>query len=897
MDATRPRAGYPAATISDFNRNRSISIKDRFHICQAPRPLIRQCGLCRRVSLHSRSVSVRSETSTQATERADKVKKDTYQRVKTTFWACERDISVRAVVYRHAVTKDLEVRVTVTGSQQTAVPQLLWGVYRSSPQAWQHPEGMAPPESHVDPSTGAMLSPMTRTSDREKLWTAKFSIPVSLIPLTFVFHLRIVYQETGGQSKPDFVTIFPLVGRSITSPMAVQLGLEAGRASPLGPSIISSSSVDTPMAVQNFAVFCRGASSVSLVLVSGTNTKGGRGGGLKAMEIALDAGINRTGDVWHVGLPLHMLPDTSQGEGINVFGYGWRLDGDVSWGEGFRISPSTVLVDPFARSILYVESNAEDVDEFKKRFGLRVPNVSKIPLVGLSVPQKEEMERVLVLASCQGGMTLNSEINNVARSLQLPLESLCVLDLRKKELESIISSSDALNAKLAGFKALGINAVILPPCYATDGAGRVVSFMAVNPLLVASSGCGTSQVAEVEFQRMVGAFHENGIEIYMTVDTTLSADGEDSQENSKGESSGPVSLRGLNHAAYYRPNGVLNMGNPAMQEVLLASLRRWAIEFGIDGFFFVHAENLTQDSQGVVMDAPLIAQRLCLDPVLSHVKLIAAPSDENLLPRNGRRGFPHWGLWSERNSAFRRDVVDFWSCRPNGPSAIARRLTGSAEVFDAEWSDGEGIPGSLAAGRRPSFSFNALDDFSQSLVAEVSKEEFESFEMDRVLRKSLIFTSLIAQGTPVLREGDVQDDGEMSRFVGIMVRWRRRLASLLLPPRFDSPRNLSWHRADGNEPVWEEGAGQDFLGFSVEGQAARVFVGLNPLTVAVTAQLPSVGSASVWRRIVDTSLPPPEDAIMPCPTPDQSGEQETGLVVGSSVVVGPKAAVLCVWGL
>ena len=147
----------------------------------------------------------------------------------------------------------------------------------------------------------------------------------------------------------------------------------------------------------------------------------------------------------------------------------------------------------------------------------------------------------------------------------------------------------------------------------------------------------------------------------------------------------------------------------------------------------------------------------------------------------------------------------------------------------------------------------------------------------------------------MLPEGDIHDGGEITRFVGIMLRWRRRLANLLLPPRFDSPRKLSWHGADGNEPVWEEGAGQDFLGFSVEGQAARVFVGLNPLTVAVTAQLPSVGSASVWRRIVDTSLAPPEDAVMPCSTPDQSGEQETGLMVGSSVLVGPKAAVLCVY--
>ena len=41
------------------------------------------------------------------------------------------------------------------------------------------------------------------------------------------------------------------------------------------------------------------------------------------VQVALDPVVNKTGDVWHVemrGLDLHDLY------------YGWRLDGDSSWG-------------------------------------------------------------------------------------------------------------------------------------------------------------------------------------------------------------------------------------------------------------------------------------------------------------------------------------------------------------------------------------------------------------------------------------------------------------------------------------------------------------------------------------------------------------------------------------
>lgn len=65
------------------------------------------------------------------------------------------------------------------------------------------------------------------------------------------------------------------------------------------------------------------------------------------------------------------------------------------------------------------------------------------------------------------------------------------------------------------------------------------------------------------------------------------------------------------------------------------------------------------DREGFILDAPPLADAICHDPLLKPLKLIAAPSDESLLPRSGVRGFPHWGLWQQRNAGFGRDLMAF----------------------------------------------------------------------------------------------------------------------------------------------------------------------------------------------------------------------------------------------
>ena len=174
------------------------------------------------------------------------------------------------------------------------------------------------------------------------------------------------------------------------------------------------------------------------------------------------------------------------------------------------------------------------------------------------------------------------------------------------------------------------------------------------------------------------------------------------------------SLRGLDAATYYRHNGLLNCGHAVVRQLILDSLHYWADDYQVDGFCFVNAETLVQgellhvarycvqciaqtygllcccvrcngqtygplrsanslcserksqlgltpcvhaDSDGNILDNPPLADDIAQDALLQSLKLIAWVADDTLLPRLGERGFPHWGIWAERNKAFQKDIV------------------------------------------------------------------------------------------------------------------------------------------------------------------------------------------------------------------------------------------------
>lgn len=65
------------------------------------------------------------------------------------------------------------------------------------------------------------------------------------------------------------------------------------------------------------------------------------------------------------------------------------------------------------------------------------------------------------------------------------------------------------------------------------------------------------------------------------------------------------------------------------------------------------------DSEGSILDNPPLAEEIAQDALLQGLKLIAWAADDSLLPRGGARGFPHWGIWAERNKLFTQDLTAY----------------------------------------------------------------------------------------------------------------------------------------------------------------------------------------------------------------------------------------------
>jgi glycogen operon protein len=202
--------------------------------------------------------------------------------------------------------------------------------------------------------------------------------------------------------------------------------------------------------------------------------------------------------------------------------------------------------------------------------------------------------------------------------------------------------------------------------------------------------------------------------------------------------------------------------------MVMDSLRHWVQDFHVDGFRFDLAPVLGRGNPGFERDGPFF-KALAQDPVLQRVKLIAEPWD---LGPGGYQvgGFPSG--WLEWNDRFRDTARAFWLGGDCTRGELALRLAGSSDLFQARR-------------RSPLESVNYIvshDGFTlHDLVSydlrhnEANGENnrdghghnlswncgFEGPTSDPTvlqrrarLKRALLATLLLAQGTPMLAAGD-----------------------------------------------------------------------------------------------------------------------------------------------
>ena len=403
----------------------------------------------------------------------------------------------------------------------------------------------------------------------------------------------------------------------------------------------------------NFAVFSRHAEKVWLEI--GTRV----GDDYVYDSFSLDPEINKTGDIWHVLLPL---------ENHDVV-YGYRFDGKNVDGQIF--DKTKVLIDPYCQQ-----------------------------LVSRSWGDKAKYGHLPV------GKIINHDFHwQDDRPLKTPLSETIIYELHVRgftqgDNSGVIAKGtyQGIVDKIDYLKDLGVTAIELMPITEFDENDNVFhhpesgellkNFWGYNRISFFALKSGYAHQPENhinEFKMMVRALHQAGIEVILDMVYNHSGEG--------GYDGTTSSFRGIDNPIYYLlgPDkhdylnfsgcgNTLNCNHPVVRELIRESLRFWVIEMHIDGFRFDLASILGRDQDGKVLPNPPMIEIIAEDPVLRDTKIIAEAWDAAGLYQVGT--FSSDKRWAEWNGRFRDDVRAFSAGYEKSVTGLATRIAGSSDLYE-----------------------------------------------------------------------------------------------------------------------------------------------------------------------------------------------------------------------
>ena len=665
--------------------------------------------------------------------------------------------------------------------------------------------------------------------------------------------------------------------------------LSAGRPFPLGATFEGDG--------VNFALYSAHAERVELCLFDAK-------GSIETDRIPL---AERTGDVWH-----GFAPGLRCGQR-----YGWRVHGPYAPDAGHRFNPNKLLIDPYARELTGPIVNHD------ANFGY----VRGSPLEDLSFDTRDNaafMPKCVVVSSERDDGTGIPPLTPWRDTIIYELH-VAGMTRRHPDVPPALRGTFAglaSDAVVGHLKSLGITAVELLPVFAfadephlTDKG--LTNYWGYNPYaFLAPDPRFARGPARAEMRALVRRLHDAGIEVIL--DVVYNHTGE-------GWHLGPtLSLRGIDNASYYRLRrdapryyvddtgcgNTLALDREPALALVMASLRHWIDDMGVDGFRFDLATTLARRDDSVDLDAPLI-RAIRTDPVLSCAKLIAEPWDI------GPGGYHLGGFpppFVEWNDRYRNGVRAFWRGDEGRIGEIATRLAGSADIFAGH-----------ARGPEASLNFvTAHDGFTlRDLVSYAAKHndangeenrdgtndnvgancgiEGETNDLEiRATRvrqmRNLLATLLLSQGVPMLLAGDeighsqggnnnaycqdnattwidwsrrdTNEGGALLAFVREVIALRGRTAAFRqssfltgMPRDAASDKDASWWSPEGREMTaadWNEPLNRT-LGLhlaaspAVEGEDAHVLLLLNADTREVAFRLPDLAHGSPWAKRLDTA--------------------------------------------
>ena len=419
----------------------------------------------------------------------------------------------------------------------------------------------------------------------------------------------------------------------------------------------------------NFSVYADKADAVELLLFDGVDDP------QPAQVFRLDPGQYRTYHYWHV-----FISGVQAGQI-----YAYRALGPNEPERGLHFDADKVLLDPYGRCVAMPASYSR---EAASRPGDNAATAMKSVVVDSAgydwqgdQPLRRPIAQTVIYEMHVAGFTRhpNSGVTPEKRGTYA-----------------------GLIEKIPYLQDLGITAVELLPVYQFDPSTaptglanywgyQPISFFAPHTAYSSrqdpgARGAGARGALGVldEFRDMVKALHKAGIELILDVvyNHTAEAYGDGAT----------LSLRGLANDVYYVLDpadkscyadytvcgNTLNAGHAVVRRLISDSLRYWVQEMHVDGFRFDLAAVLTRGDDGAPLSNPPVIWDIETDPALAGIKLFAEAWDAAGLYEVGSFVGDAWLEW---NGRFRDDVRSFVKSDNGTVSTLAKRLTGSPDIY------------------------------------------------------------------------------------------------------------------------------------------------------------------------------------------------------------------------
>ena len=639
----------------------------------------------------------------------------------------------------------------------------------------------------------------------------------------------------------------------------------------------------------NFCVLSQHATVVELLLFDRAEDV------CPARVIRLDSARNRTHCYWHAFVP-----------GLKVGQlYGYRAIGPYDPAEGHRFDGSKVLLDPYTRAVAYTDAYSREAarhagDNCSQCMKSVVMDPRGYDWEG-DAPLRRPLAESVIYELHVAGFTRhpNSGVSPEKRG-----------------------TYTGLIEKIPYLQELGVTAVELLPVQQFDTQDvppPLTNYWGYNPVAFFAPHREYSSSSEplgpvFDFRAMVKALHRAGIEVILDVVFNHTAEG---------DHLGPtLSFRGLENRLYYilQPDRALyadftGCGNTVkgnhsvVRRLIMDCMHYWVQEMHVDGFRFDLASVLSRDATGFPLSEPPLLEEIETDPILAGTKIIAEAWDAGGLYQVSSFFGSRWAVWNDR---YRDDVRRFVKGDPDTVAKLAARIVGSPDLFPEQDREGHWSINFVTC--HDGFTLNDLvsydhkhneanghanrdgPDVNHSWNGGVEGPTADSAVQTLRTRqtKNLLTILLCSQRTPMLLMGDEVkrtqrgnnnaycQDNELSwfdwdaprehhamlRFVSRLIHFRHehgllRQVRAWSAPSEQGPPPITWHGVQPYRPDWSSDSHS--LAFSLHDSTgdASLYVALNAYLKRLTFDLPKPSKGYNWHRVVDTSLPSPNDIAEP----------------------------------